>query len=210
MVSLIIKHRLSDEQQIDPQRVITDVGLDEISLKKRHKLYATILTDLTDPNRLQILAVAPGRDQAAAAGCLNRLNEQQRAQIVNHRTDMSPAYTAAGEALLPNSQQVVDRFHVAQKLGKVVDRVRKKDTCLQKEPVDKATQTIPFPPLDVYPLPGPSALVAGDLRRQRPLHFERMPAIDPLVRTRKPVRRPAHPIPSPQPPCRLLPWNPSL
>ena len=159
MVSLIIKHRLQDEQRIDPQRVITDVGLDEISLKKRHKLYATFLTDLTDPNRLRILAVAPGRDQAAAASCLNRLSERQRAQVLNHRTDMSPAYTAAGDALLPNSQQVVDRFHVAQKLGKVVDRVRKKNACLQKEPVGEATQTIPF--ADV----GLPQTAAGSLRR---------------------------------------------
>jgi transposase len=144
MVKLIVNHRLKDERQIDPQRQITDVGLDEISLKKRHKLYATILTDLTDPERPQILAVSKGRDRAAAETCLNRLSEQQRRQVRNHRTDMSPAYTAAGKALLPNSQQVVDRFHVAKKLGEVVDRVRKKDACLQKEAVCAGEETIPL------------------------------------------------------------------
>lgn len=132
MVALILNHRLKDERQIDPQRPITDVGLDEISLKKRHKLYATILTDLTDPERPRVLAVATGRDQAAAENCLKRLSEEQRAQVCNHRTDMSPSYTAAGKALLRNSQQVVDRFHVAKKLGEVVDRLRKKNSCLQK------------------------------------------------------------------------------
>jgi transposase len=144
MVRLILKHRLQEERQIDPQRVITDVGLDEISLKKRHKLYATILSDLTDPKQPRILAVAPGRDQAAAETCLKRLSEPQRAQVRNHRTDMSPAYTAAGEALLPHSQQVVDRFHVAKKLGEVVDRVRKKDACLQKEAVCEREETVPL------------------------------------------------------------------
>ena len=142
MVKLIVNHRLKDERRIDPQRQISDVGLDEISLKKRHKLYATILTDLTDPDRPQILAVSSGRDRAAAETCLNRLSEQQRRQVRNHRTDMSPAYTAAGKALLPNSQQVVDRFHVAKKLGEVVDRVRKKDACLQKEAVCAGEETI--------------------------------------------------------------------
>ncbi len=30
--------------------IIEHVGFDEISLKKRHKLYVTVMTDLTDPN----------------------------------------------------------------------------------------------------------------------------------------------------------------
>jgi transposase len=124
LVALIVNHRLKDERQIDPQRVITDVGLDEISLKKRHKLYATILTDLTDPKQPRTLAVAAGRDQAAAEACLQRLSPQQREQIRTHRTDMSAAY--ACQALLPGSQRVIDRFHVAQKLGDVADRLRKK------------------------------------------------------------------------------------
>ncbi|MCA9114634.1 MAG: transposase, partial [Planctomycetaceae bacterium] len=132
MVSLIVRRQLEDEQQIDPQRVITDIGLDEISLKKRHRLYATILTDLTDPAHSRIMAVALGRDQAAAEHCLNRLSEQQRKQVRHHRTDMSPAYTAAGLALLPDSQQVIDRFYVAKRLGEIVDRVRKKTQAYKK------------------------------------------------------------------------------
>ena len=44
MVALIVRHQLADARarEIDPHRVITDVGIDELSLKKRHKLYATI------------------------------------------------------------------------------------------------------------------------------------------------------------------------
>jgi transposase len=132
MVATIVRNQLKDEQRIDPQRVITDIGLDEISLKKRHKLYATILTDLSDPEQSRVLAVAAGRDQAAAEKCLDALTPQQRAAVRTHRTDMSPAYAAAGASRLPHSQQTVDRFHVAKKLGEVVDRVRKKDAPLQK------------------------------------------------------------------------------
>lgn len=163
MVRQIVNHRLKDEREIDPQREITDIGLDEISLKKRHKLYATILTDLTDPERPRILAVAAGRDQAAAESCLNRLSEQQRAQVQNHRTDMSPAYTAAGKALLPNSQQVIDRFHVAKKLGEVVDRLRKKDPCLQKEAVCEREETFSLPDVGLsQTAPGSDGRGAGE------------------------------------------------
>lgn len=126
MVGTIVQHQLAQEQSIDPERVVTDVGVDEISLKKRHKLYATILTDLTDPDRPRILAVAAGKDQKAAEKCLDCLSAAQREQVRTHRTDMSAAFLAACKAKLPNSQSVIDRFHVAKKLGEAADRVRKK------------------------------------------------------------------------------------
>ena len=125
-VERIVTNQLDDEASIDPQRPITDVGLDEISLKKRHKLYVTILTDLSDPEQPRVLAVARGKDQQAAEACLKQLSEEQRSQIRTHRTDMSSAYAAACGDLLENSQQVIDRFHVAKRLGDVVDDLRKK------------------------------------------------------------------------------------
>lgn len=150
-VRQIVNLRMKDEQQIDPQRDITDVGLDEISLKKRHKLYATILTDLSNPEQPRVLAVAAGRDEAAARKCLNRLSERQRQQVRTHRTDMSPAYTAACQATLPGSQQVIDRFHVAKRLGEVVDRQRKKDPRLQEAALEATAETIPLVPVVLSP-----------------------------------------------------------
>jgi len=126
MVATIVGQHLAQEQRIDPELIITDVGVDEISLKKGHRLYATVLTDLTEPTRPRVLAVAPGRDQTAAEACLQRLTTAQRDGIRAHRTDMSPAFTAACAAQLKHAQQVIDRFHVAKKLGEVVDEVRKK------------------------------------------------------------------------------------
>jgi transposase len=125
-VDLIVENQLAEQKALDPQRVITDIGLDEISLKKRHQLYVTILTDLSEPQRPQVLAVARGRDQAAAECCLHTLSPGQRQQVRVHRTDMSPAYAAACGALLKNSHSVIDRFHVARHLGGVVDTLRKK------------------------------------------------------------------------------------
>jgi transposase len=147
MVATIVRHQLQEEQTIDPQQTITDVGLDEISLKKRHKLYATVLTDLTDPKRPRVLAVAAGKDQKAAEQCLERLSPQQREQVQTHRTDMSPAFAAAGRAKLPNSQQVIDRFHVAKKLGEAADRVRKKDSRVQSPACSQAAEGVSVLPV---------------------------------------------------------------
>lgn len=102
MVHVIVKNQLKEEQQIDPDRVITDV--------------------------------------AAAEQCLDRLTREQREQVRVHRTDMSPAYASACAAKLPHSQQTIDRFHVAQKLGKMADRARKKDPCVQEDTLDESKE----------------------------------------------------------------------
>jgi len=129
-VERIVKNRIEDAKakKVDPQRKITNIGIDEISLRKGHKSYATILTDLSDPSKPEVLAVAKGRDEAAARQCLEVLSEEQRKAVHTHSTDMGPAYLAACKALLPSSQSVIDRFHVAKKLGEVADALRKKTT----------------------------------------------------------------------------------
>lgn len=99
-VARIVRNQLADtgSREIDPGRVITDVGIDELSLKKRHRLYVTILTDLTHPDRPEVLAVAKGRDEAAGRACLERLSAEQRGQVRAYRADMGPAYHAACRA----------------------------------------------------------------------------------------------------------------
>jgi transposase len=130
MVGWIVRHQLADAhaQEIDPRRVITDVGIDELSLKKRHKLYATILTDLTHPERPEVLAVAAGRDEAAARKCLGNLAEAQQRQVRAYRADMARAFHNACRDLLPNAKPVVDRFHVAKKFNEAIDGQRKNIT----------------------------------------------------------------------------------
>jgi transposase len=124
-VALIIENQLKDDKKIDPARVLKHLGFDEISLKKRHKLYVTLMTDLTDPESPKVLAVARGRDMAAAQKCLGLLTPEQRAAVETHRVDMG-LYGPVCAALLPNSRLVVDRFHVAKQFNDVVDDLRKK------------------------------------------------------------------------------------
>jgi transposase len=125
-VEKIVEYRLAAEREIPRDRVITSIGLDELSLKKRHKLYVTVMSDLSDPQHPRVLAVVKGRDKAATEACLGRLSVEQRAAIGSHRTDMSAVYPEVCAQWLPNSHLVVDRFHVAKQLGAIVDRVRKK------------------------------------------------------------------------------------
>jgi transposase len=147
MVGLIVRNQLADAhaKQVDPQRRITDVGIDELSLKKRHKLYATLLTDLTNPEQPEVLAVADGRDEAAARKCLEKLSERQRQQVKTYRADMAQAFHNACRALLPHAQPVVDRFHVAKLFNEAIDGQRKKNySGVQSEVIEGATEAVSF------------------------------------------------------------------
>ena len=155
-VSLIVRNQLADARakQVDPHRVVTDLGIDELSLKKRHKLYVTILTDLTDPDRPEVLAVAEGRDEAAARQCLGQLSEGQRRQVQTYRADMGPAFHAACRDLLKNAKAVVDRFHVAKRFNEAVDRERGKNhPGVQEEAVEGGAEDVPVTDVGVPPQP---------------------------------------------------------
>jgi transposase len=155
-VGLIVRNQLADARakQVDPQRVVTDLGIDELSLKKRHKLYVTILTDLTDPDRPEVLAVAEGRDEAAARQCLGKLSEEQRRQVQTYRADMGPAFHAACRDLLKNAKAVVDRFHVAKRFNEAVDRERGKNhPSVQEEAVEGRAEGVPVTDVGVPPQP---------------------------------------------------------
>jgi len=152
-VALIVENQLQDDKTIAPERVIKHVGMDELSLKKRHKLYVTLMTDLTDPESPKVLAVARGRDTAAAQKCLSLLTPEQRAAVETHRVDMG-LYGPVCAALLPNSRLVVDRFHVAKQFNDVVDDLRKKKhAAVQGRIVEGAAGAVPLADVGVSPRP---------------------------------------------------------
>jgi len=144
-VGRIVKNQLQDAKTVDPKRVILDVGMDEISLKKRHKQFATVLTDLTDPANPRVLAIKPGRDEAAGRACLECMTPEQRAQVHTYRVDMGQAFNNACQKVLPNAKGVADRFHVAKLWNDALDGLRKKNHAgLQGETVTSGAEGISF------------------------------------------------------------------
>jgi transposase len=128
-VARIVRNQLADakDKEVDPARAVTDVGIDELRPKKPYQLYVTILTDLSDPDRPAVLAVAAGRDEAAARARLGKLSEAQRQEVRTYRADMAAAFHDACRELLPKDRAVVARFHVAEKLNKAINHERKKN-----------------------------------------------------------------------------------
>jgi transposase len=104
-------------------RVVTHLGIDEKSFKKRHK-YVTIVTDL---DRSEVIWVARGRKRDAIDAFWKSLSPQQLAGIEGIAMDMWPAYIESALAFVPGGagKIVFDKFHIVKYLTHAVDLERR-------------------------------------------------------------------------------------
>ena len=116
------------------------LGLDEISLKKGHKDFVTIVSAINLKGELNILAVLPGRDEDTVSPFLKSIPEEIKANITSACIDMYLSYRNSIKSALPNATIVVDRFHVAKAYRKCFDDLRKKELARLKKELPKAEQ----------------------------------------------------------------------
>lgn len=103
-------------------RSLKNIGVDEISFKKRHK-YATLVYDL-DQSKVVWIGQGKGR-QTIDQFFDSQLSDHQKNQIQAACCDMSEAYLGAVTKHCPNATLVIDRFHIVKTLNEAVDEVRK-------------------------------------------------------------------------------------
>lgn len=116
-----LKERAS---QVGRTRVL---GIDEISLKKGHKQYALVISDI---GRKCILAILPDREKNTLEAWLDALSPQERKSIRFVSIDMWAPYQQAARNKLPHAKVVVDRFHVMKQLNARLTQLR---TAYQKQ-----------------------------------------------------------------------------
>lgn len=98
------------------------LGIDEIALKKRHKQYALVLSDL---DRHCVLDVLESREKERLEAWLDDLSEEERRAIKVVSMDMWAPYRLAVQAKLPHAQIVADRFHVMKQLNERLTQMRR-------------------------------------------------------------------------------------
>jgi transposase len=98
------------------------LGLDEIALKKRHKQYVLVLSDL---ERRCVLAVLPTREQKALVTWLKTLPASEKKAIRVVSMDMWRPYRTFVQKELPQAQIVADRFHVMKNLNEQLSKARR-------------------------------------------------------------------------------------
>ena len=103
------------------------LGIDEISLKKGHKDYATIITGYVH-EKIRILGVLEGRKKETVEEFFRGIPERLRSTVKYVCSDMYEGYVNASYSVFGEEVKVVvDRFHVATKYRKCVDELRKQE-----------------------------------------------------------------------------------
>jgi len=105
-------------------KILTRIlGIDEISLKKRHKQYALVISDI---ERKCILAVLPARDKEMLEKWIDDLTKQQWKAIRFASIDMWRPYHQAIRTKISHAKIVVDRFHVMKQLNGRLTQIRRR------------------------------------------------------------------------------------
>lgn len=115
---------------------VRKLGVDEISVRKGHKQYALVLSDL---ERRKVLAVLPNRRKETFEQWLDGLTEEERKAIRVVSMDMWKAYRQAVRNKLPHARIVADRFHVMKQLNHQIDLLRR---ALQRKAKQKGDEPL--------------------------------------------------------------------
>lgn len=102
------------------------IGIDEISLKKGHKDFVTIVTGRVSGKTI-ILGILGDRQKATVKKFLKEIPERIRKKIVAICSDMYDGFINAAKEVFGKKVIVIDRFHVAKLYRKGLDKLRKKE-----------------------------------------------------------------------------------
>jgi transposase len=128
----IINRQISKEVDWDSYDKIELLGIDEISIKKGHKDFITIVTAKTD-RQTTILAVLENRPKDTVKKFLKTIPKRLRQTIKAVCSDRSEGFVNAAQEIL-KVMVVVDRFQVAKLYRKSLDSLRKSELkCLKPE-----------------------------------------------------------------------------
>jgi len=119
----IFKKKAKEKHRGVERGLVRVLGVDEISVRKGHKNYALVLTDL---ERRCVLEVFDNRLQETFEAWLDGLSEQEKRAIKGVSMDMWNPYRHAVQRKLPKAKIVADRFHVVKQLNHQLNLLRRK------------------------------------------------------------------------------------
>ncbi len=115
---------------------VTVLVVDEISLKKGHKDFVTIVTGLCQDG-LRILGVLKDRKKATVKAFFQQVPTRRHARLVAVCTDLYEGFVTAAREVFGGTKVVADQFHVAKLYRKALEQVRKQELRRLKEALPK-------------------------------------------------------------------------
>lgn len=106
------------------------LGIDEIALRKGHKDFVVVLSDL---DRHTLIGMAPARTHAAIETVLLDWGDDVLSTIEEVSIDLSGSYRGLVRRLMPQAEIVADRFHV---MKLVTDELNQARNAFRRRPED--------------------------------------------------------------------------
>jgi len=103
------------------------LGIDEISMKKGHDDFVTIISTKQINGDVSVLSVLDGRQKAEILMFFNSIPEHLRKTVKQVCTDMYEGYVNAAIEAFGQQSVVIDRYHVAKGYRKPLDELRIKE-----------------------------------------------------------------------------------
>ncbi len=119
----IFKKKVKEERRRVETGKTRVLGVDEISIRKGHKNYALVLTDIA---RRCVLEVFDNRLQETFGKWIDGLGKEEKRAIKVVSMDMWNPYRHIVRRKLPWAEIVADRFHVVKQLNHQLNLLRRK------------------------------------------------------------------------------------
>lgn len=127
VVENIIDKNISSEMNWDGVKFLNKIGIDEISLKKGHKDFVTIISAYIEGN-LRIIAVLNDRKKQTIKDFFLSIPKKLRKTVTIICSDLYSGFiNAAKEVFGKKIHVVADRFHVVKLYRKGLETLRKKE-----------------------------------------------------------------------------------
>lgn len=136
-IEAILDRHISHEVNWDEYDKLKELGIDEISLKKGHKDFVTIVIARPTETEIEILAVLPDKRKETVKKFLESIPARLKRTIKKVCTDLYDGFINAVKEALPRAKVVGDRFHVAKLYRDCADALRKKELKRLKKKLSK-------------------------------------------------------------------------
>jgi len=124
VIQAIVNRQIHSEVNWDKIKAIETIGIDEISLRKGHQSYVTIISAKTSTDQLYVIAVISGRSKEDVQSFLESIPVELRKGVKSVCTDMCEGFLNAAISVFGVQSLVIDRYHVAQLYRKPLDKLR--------------------------------------------------------------------------------------
>jgi transposase len=125
VIENILDRQVEKEVNWEKHKELNTIGIDEISLRKGHASYITVVSaKVTENSKPIVIGVLPDREKVTVQTFLKTIPESLKQSVKQVCTDMYDGFIYAAIEVFGPQRLVIDRYHVAKLYRKPLDKLR--------------------------------------------------------------------------------------